>query len=160
MSFFKNLFNGKDIECPRCLGTGFVDENDIKRLKKELIWEPGICAYCYGTGKVKKKQISRVPVDLTILSLDMDGELPHDLLREKLIEGNADLIYESKLMDDEAKLFIKEVEFLYFNANLDVDVISKFFMITINEEDFEEKEKEDLRNYIKKIIEFKKSNSR
>ena len=37
------------IDCPRCLGKGHVDLQDIKRLRRELFWEPGPhCAYCDG----------------------------------------------------------------------------------------------------------------
>jgi hypothetical protein len=40
--------------CPRCLGKGFVDLNDIKRLGMEKDWEQGYCQYCYGDGDVEK----------------------------------------------------------------------------------------------------------
>ncbi len=40
--------------CPRCLGKGFVDLNDIKRLGMEKEWEQGYCHYCSGQGDVEK----------------------------------------------------------------------------------------------------------
>jgi len=50
-------------ECPRCLGKGNVDWDDIKRLKRESDWEPGPCAYCHGSGKVDQNIVDQVPVD-------------------------------------------------------------------------------------------------
>ena len=40
--------------CPRCVGKGFVDENDIKRLKSFYNWYPGVCGFCKGTGYVDR----------------------------------------------------------------------------------------------------------
>jgi DnaJ-class molecular chaperone len=40
--------------CPRCVGKGFVDDNDIKRLGKERTWSPGVCGFCKGTGYVER----------------------------------------------------------------------------------------------------------
>jgi hypothetical protein len=40
--------------CPRCIGKGFVDLNDIKRLGKEEDWIQGCCKYCDGNGEVIK----------------------------------------------------------------------------------------------------------
>lgn len=46
--------NKKTMICPRCLGKGFVDLNDIKRLGKEEDWIQGCCKYCDGNGEVIK----------------------------------------------------------------------------------------------------------
>lgn len=64
MIFLKRLlaFFSGSIQCPRCLGKGHVDENDIKRLQRELTWLPGTCAYCDGKRKVNRKILSRVAV--------------------------------------------------------------------------------------------------
>lgn len=40
--------------CPRCLGKGYVDSDDIRRLDV-FGWEPGHCIYCDSTGSVQKK---------------------------------------------------------------------------------------------------------
>jgi hypothetical protein len=62
-SFDKEQENQKMI-CPRCLGKGFVDLNDIKRLGKETRWEQGACPYCGGQGNVKRgKTIEKDPRD-------------------------------------------------------------------------------------------------
>ena len=45
------------LTCPRCLGKGIVDTDDIKRLECEDIWLPGTCLYCDGTGKVNINQL-------------------------------------------------------------------------------------------------------
>ena len=42
------------MNCPTCIGKGFVDLNDIKRLGKEDEWEQGYCRYCRGKGDFTK----------------------------------------------------------------------------------------------------------
>lgn len=42
----------KNIKCPRCNGTGFVDLNDIKRLGMEEFWHKGGCNFCERNGSV------------------------------------------------------------------------------------------------------------
>ncbi len=43
--------------CPRCLGKGFVDSNDIKRLGQERTWHPDKCGYCKGNGYVERGSV-------------------------------------------------------------------------------------------------------
>ncbi len=52
----KNKSNKPKLEkfCPRCVGKGFVDENDIKRLKSGYNWTSGVCGFCKGTGYVDR----------------------------------------------------------------------------------------------------------
>lgn len=40
--------------CPRCLGKGYVSDEDITRLHKRRVWEPGECLLCKGTGVVQQ----------------------------------------------------------------------------------------------------------
>jgi hypothetical protein len=40
--------------CPRCVGKGFIDEYDVKRLGKEKYWHSGTCGFCKGTGYVER----------------------------------------------------------------------------------------------------------
>jgi hypothetical protein len=40
--------------CPRCVGKGYVDDNDIKRLGRERTWQSGSCGFCRGTGYVER----------------------------------------------------------------------------------------------------------
>jgi hypothetical protein len=51
MSDQHRIFRSNMVDCPRCLGKGAVDSEDIRRLKKELFWGPGKCAYCNGLEK-------------------------------------------------------------------------------------------------------------
>jgi serine/threonine protein kinase len=60
------------VACPRCLGKGFVDENDIKRLKREFEWIPGNCAYCDGVGKVTQEKAVSVPADKADIAYGYD----------------------------------------------------------------------------------------
>jgi hypothetical protein len=61
---FDNKQENQNMICPRCLGKGFVDLNDIKRLGMETRWEQGACPYCGGQGNVKRgKTIEKDPRD-------------------------------------------------------------------------------------------------
>lgn len=46
--------NKDEMFCPRCVGKGFVDLNDIKRLDREGEWGMGYCRYCDGQGFVER----------------------------------------------------------------------------------------------------------
>jgi hypothetical protein len=50
----------KEIKCPRCLGKGEVDWEDIKRLNRLNDWDPGPCAYCDQEGKVLESKALQV----------------------------------------------------------------------------------------------------
>lgn len=41
--------------CPRCVGKGFVDDYDVKRLGNEHKWHSGACGFCKGTGYVERR---------------------------------------------------------------------------------------------------------
>jgi hypothetical protein len=51
------------ITCPRCMGKGNVDIDDIKRLSMEHNWSPGECIYCDGIGLVNIKITETSSVD-------------------------------------------------------------------------------------------------
>jgi serine/threonine protein kinase len=77
-------------ECPRCLGKGHVDKKDIKRLKRELDWMPGPCAYCDGTGKVDDEMLQSTNADdanLTYESDDLEDALIDLLTGSKAFYG-------------------------------------------------------------------------
>src|SRR5277367_3216758 len=86
MNFIKRLFNRlpkATVECPRCLGKGNVDQDDIKRLGQELRWKPGKCAYCKGAGRADVNLIGRVAPDEAYLTVSLPtGE------RELLFAGD------------------------------------------------------------------------
>ena len=68
---FKRTNTPTPITCPRCLGKGHVDEEDIIRLNRQGKWRPGVCAYCSGSGKVSNEVLSRVPVDARHLTTNL-----------------------------------------------------------------------------------------
>ena len=49
------------ILCPRCLGKGNVDEEDIYRLEQKDFLLPGECNYCEGVGKINIKKLEKEP---------------------------------------------------------------------------------------------------
>jgi len=46
--------------CPRCMGKGFVDLNDIRRLDRQLEWGLGYCRYCDGQGFVERGKTKKI----------------------------------------------------------------------------------------------------
>lgn len=65
--------------CPRCLGKGFVDLNDIQRLAREGYWGQGYCRYCDAQGFVergKTKEINprRLDIGPSIHESDLTDE--------------------------------------------------------------------------------------
>jgi hypothetical protein len=75
MSFFSRLFKKAPapdlLTCPRCLGKGHVDTNDIIRLNQQGKWGCGTCAYCKGTGVVDKEMVAKIPADATYLTTNL-----------------------------------------------------------------------------------------
>lgn len=75
MGFFSRLFRKADpsnqITCPRCLGKGHVDQDDIIRLNQQGKWRTGTCAYCKGTGEVNKEILAKVAPDARHLTTDL-----------------------------------------------------------------------------------------
>ena len=55
--------------CPRCVGKGYVDENDIKRLKSFYNWHSGVCGFCKGTGYVERSDTRDTSIGTTTSSL-------------------------------------------------------------------------------------------
>ena len=98
MNLVNKFFGKENIECPRCLGKGGVDRNDIKRLGKELKWLPEKCAYCNGTGKVSLKMTERVKADKTYLTTDISklAVIPH-FSRTKIISRANEKIVNLKI---------------------------------------------------------------
>lgn len=149
MNFLTRLF-GKNEElkqCPRCLGKGHVDLNDIKRLNRELQWNPGQCAYCNGSGKVDSKIESTVPVDAAYLVLNLTE---HE--RKKVINGHPDAIERGKKYEEAVHTFINQITYLHFEGRLTPAQIARFFLIGDNETDNAEKRQEMI-DYIQRVIE-------
>ena len=59
----------KKITCTRCLGKGYVDNKDLKRLKRKSVWdENSECKFCKGKGTITENFAS------TLLA---GGAVPH-----------------------------------------------------------------------------------
>lgn len=152
MILFKSLFKKSSLECPRCLGTRFVDWDDIHRLNRILKWSPGPCAYCLGTGKVTKEMISKVPVDYTYLTID----LPESEM-DKIKEGDKEILEKGRIQELFLDNLIKYVENQYLVNNMDAEGIANLYLNTEDKTALFSLEKENLIQYIEKIIELKKA---
>src|SRR5688572_19943182 len=126
MSLFNKIFGKNQLrkECPRCLGKGHVDWDDIKRLNQELRWIPGACAYCNGVGKVDPDIENNVPVDTSFLVINLPEEE-----RKKIINGHPDALERGKQYDDRVEVFINQISYLHFDTGLKPLQIVKFFLI-------------------------------
>lgn len=77
-----------EMTCPKCLGKGYVDKNDIERFKMEDWWEMGICDYC-----------------------SAEGYVPRGYTRKKSIYGNISEEESERMQADPAyHEFVKNVE--------------------------------------------------
>ena len=83
----------KYIECPRCMGKGIVDLEDIKRIGAEGVWGVGDCAYC--RGRVDKSRLSMFdPYDLSMTTMEGFGSVSIVNLNENGLEFNLDSLAE------------------------------------------------------------------
>lgn len=153
MNLLNRIFNTKKVDCPRCLGKGNVDWDDIKRLKKELRWRPGSCAYCNGKGKVNSNMESKVDIDNTYLTTDLDNEE-----RKLILNNDTKALERANHLDIQIDDFIKQVEYLHFNGNMDSKKITEFYLLPKIEIGASEPEKEELEDYIKRIIKHNEEN--
>lgn len=158
MSFFGKFFkrSNDQITCPRCLGKGYVDENDIKRLKKEMQWLPGNCAYCNGLKTVDADLVNKVPVDLSYLTTELSATE-----RRKLKSNDKDAMERASNHDATINEFVDHVVQLYFVENMEVEEIVEHFLQPKPISDSENKQyqqvKIELMDYIAKIIALKKN---
>lgn len=144
-NFINSFFAKEKTQCPRCLGKGFVDANDIKRLQQELHWLPGKCAYCNGKGKVNTQQIDTIKVDQTYLTSD----LPQEEIK-KLLKNDAEANARGKQLEQNRTHFIQQIEFLHFKSKMNATMITEFYLISQN---LTEVEKQQLLDYVTKVIE-------
>lgn len=153
MNFLQRLFNRQPKEtvaCPRCLGKGHVDINDIKRLGQELRWAPAKCAYCNGAGRVAVNMIGKVAADEAYLTVDLPpGE------RELLFAGNAGAIQRGENWKAEIEQLIMQIRVLHFEQNHSAEEIANFLLgsYMVAPRGFDVKKyKKELIDYIKKVI--------
>ncbi len=149
MNLFQRIFTKEQSfkECPRCLGKGHVDLDDINRLNQELMWAPGICAYCNGKGKVDSTIEENVPVNASYLVVN----LPEDE-RKRIIHGHPDAIERGKQFEDQIKVFIDQISYLHFKTGLNELQIAEFFLLGKENLVSYEKERKEFVDYVERVI--------
>ncbi|MFN0203769.1 MAG: hypothetical protein ACKVTZ_19735 [Bacteroidia bacterium] len=133
--------------CPRCLGKGHVDDLDIKRLKRELEWNSGGCAYCQGLGSVSIEMIRNVAADEEYLVLNLD-----ERSRTRFLNKNPDELRKAaqqKLITEE---IINRIVYLSKNQGLSSSEVTNML---IKEYLFEEGNPNELEKWVKKVIALK-----
>jgi len=128
---------------------------DIKRLKQELRWTPGSCAYCNGTGKIVPEMLSKVPVDASYLVNSLSkGE------REKIFNNDSEAIQNARLYDRKINGIIREIIHLHFNEKMSPEHIADYLLssytATRSNNRKYQRERAELIEYAKKVIESKK----
>jgi len=151
MDFINKLFNKQKIECPRCLGKGNVDWDDIKRLKNELKWIPGQCAYCNGSGTTSKSLQSNIPVDTSYLTIDLNSEE-----QNKIKNGDKDSLKRAENYDIQTNKLLNEIEFLHFTGKMNPTLIADFYLLNNREEGFDSQSKNEMLDYVNNVINSKK----
>lgn len=152
MNFISRIFRRNMVDCPRCLGKGHVDEEDIKRLKKELFWAPGKCAYCNGIGKVPPDRIEKISADFSYLTTDLSSTERH-----KVINGDAEALQRAEQHKNEVEKFIEEIVHLYYIENKEPLQIADHFLAIQGVYVIPESEKQEIIAYIEKVIRKRKS---
>ena len=125
MNFIKRIFRSNMVDCPRCLGKGKVEAEDIIRLKKELFWAPGKCAYCNGIGKVPPERIEKLSADFAYLTTDLPSWERH-----KVINGNPDALKRADEFQQLIDCMVGEIEQLYYIDNKEPGEIADYFSKT------------------------------
>lgn len=138
------------VDCPRCLGKGKVDLEDIKRLKKELFWKPGKCAYCNGIGKVPPDRIEKLPADFEYLTTNLPSWERH-----KVINGDRDALNRASEYKELVQKFVEEIEHLYYIDNKEPGEIANHFILKQGQSAYSESDKQELLTYIEKVIKSK-----
>jgi len=140
------------VDCPRCLGKGHVDVQDIMRLKKELFWLPGKCAYCNGIGKVPPDRVEKISVDFEYLTNDLPSWERH-----KVINGDSDALKRASMSKAVTQKIVGLIIQQYFTENQEpkqiADHIFDNYSRLVNSPD----QKQSLIEYIETVINLKKS---
>jgi hypothetical protein len=150
MNFLNRIFRRNMIDCPRCLGKGKVDLEDIKRLQKELFWIPGKCAYCNGIGRVPPDRIEKINVDFEYLTTDLPS-----WERSKVINGDEAALERGNEFKKLIQSFVQDIEHLYYIENKEPSEIANYIIHKHGKHEVSTLEKQELVNYIERVIKSK-----
>jgi hypothetical protein len=118
----------KMIDCPRCLGKGNVDFNDIKRLRREFFWTIGpYCAFCNGNKQVNFSFASKFNADDWFITSDL-----LDDQYQKYINGDEELINEIKKQEELIYFVGNFIMNYHFGLGLDKETVLKLLSDQIN----------------------------
>lgn len=146
-----NLFKKPTEKCPRCLGKGFVDNNDIERLDKKLVWNPGKCAYCNGLGKVHIETIAMIPANLSYLTVERPT-----IERWKILFGNKNAKKRAELYQENLTTFINHIAKQYFVGNLDFETIADLHFAKFEKNQVSSKERKEFLEYVAMVVELQR----
>ena len=135
----------KKQDCPRCLGKGFVNESDIKRLKRYIEWTAGLCGYCGGLGKVNPNNCKNVEVNDIYLHSDLSREE-----RDKYFNQESDSVEKAREYKASVDSTILSIEKLCFEEEKTLDEVVLLFQ-TFSE--LNQNEIENLKGFVSRIIE-------
>jgi len=148
--FFKNKQDKQQedkIQCPRCLGKGHVDNEDIKRLKKEIYWIPGSCAYCEGSGSVTSDIINSTEVDEAYLTTDLSPEE-----RIKFLIKDNEAVERSKTFKSAIEYLKDTVIRLYSEENKNINEITAAILNDLEISNSDEDKVKELEAFIETVI--------
>lgn len=138
----------KIIDCPRCLGKGHVDKQDIKRLRREFYWIEGPhCAYCDGKKYVSLDFASKVNADEWFLCSDGNKEE-----MQKFINGDEEVISSVRQTEKHINYVGKYLMDNYINRGINKEKIIKQLSMDLK---FPESE---IKPFIQEMIEQIKTN--
>ena len=150
MSNTNEIFRSNMVDCPRCLGKGIVDMEDIKRLNKELYWQPGKCAYCNGLTKVPPDRIGKLSADFEYLTADLPSRE-----RLNLINGDEDAMRRADEFKEAVGKMIEEIEHMYYLENMEPGEIADNFFHQQGQFVYSESEKQEVVDFVEKVIKSK-----
>lgn len=139
------------ITCPRCLGKGEVDMGDIKRLKKELFWGPGKCAYCNGFGKVPPDRVEKVDVDFEYLTTELTSTERH-----KILNRDEDALKRGEAHKKHIEGLANSIVEMYFLKNLEPTEIAVLFLKRYGHLGYSDDDKQEIVDYIERVINSKR----
>jgi hypothetical protein len=150
LSLFGNIFSKEKQlkECPRCLGKGKVEWDDIRRMDRELKWRPGACAYCNGVGKIDPEIEKNVAIDTTYLSTGISKEE-----RGRLIKGDPGALERAHQHEMEADYLITQICYLHFEGKMNSGQITDFYFL--GGQEMYPSHKKEFSDHVEKVIEVK-----